>query len=209
MPSIILSDNGVSSGSAGLKSTAASDGALALQTTTAGGVATTAISIDTSQNVTFANQPTFTGGTANGVLYLNGSKAVTSGSALVFDGTNVGVGTASPAYLIDVNKSGAAYKTRWSDGTTSASVYVGGGVGGGVGGARRGRHALDNVAVAVGIDGVAIEDGGSVVGDRDGDLLVSRGRASAAVLLETVVGCGISHDGASFSGRSIIARRGD
>ena len=102
MPSIILSDNGVSSGSAGLKSTAASDGALALQTTTAGGVATTAISIDTSQNVTFANNPTYTSGTANGVLYLNGSKAVTSGSALVFDGTNLGVGTSSPSYKLSV-----------------------------------------------------------------------------------------------------------
>ena len=96
MPSIILSDNGVSSGSAGLKSTAASDGALSLQTTTAGGTATTAISIDTSQNVTFTNQPTYSGGTANGVAYLNGSKALTTGSALVFDGTNLGVGTSSP-----------------------------------------------------------------------------------------------------------------
>jgi hypothetical protein len=51
MPSTILSDNGVSSGSAGLKTTAASDGSLALQTTTAGGTATTAVTIDTSQNV--------------------------------------------------------------------------------------------------------------------------------------------------------------
>ena len=51
MPSIILSDNGVSSGNAGLKSTAASDGALALQTTTSGGAATTAVTIDTSQRV--------------------------------------------------------------------------------------------------------------------------------------------------------------
>ena len=51
MPSTILSDNGVTSGSAGLKTTAASDGALALQTTTAGGTATTALTIDTSQNV--------------------------------------------------------------------------------------------------------------------------------------------------------------
>jgi hypothetical protein len=51
MPSILLSDNGVSSGSAGLKTTAASDGSLALQTTTAGGAATTAVTIDTSQNV--------------------------------------------------------------------------------------------------------------------------------------------------------------
>jgi hypothetical protein len=51
MASVILSDNGVTSGSAGLKTTAASDGALALQTTTAGGTATTALTIDTSQNV--------------------------------------------------------------------------------------------------------------------------------------------------------------
>jgi len=51
MPSILLSDNGVSSGSAGLKTTAASDGSLALQTTTGAGAATTAVTIDTSQNV--------------------------------------------------------------------------------------------------------------------------------------------------------------
>ena len=35
-------------------------------------------------------------GTANGVAYLNGSKVLTTGSALVFDGTNLGVGTSSP-----------------------------------------------------------------------------------------------------------------
>ncbi len=36
---------------------------------------------------------TLSGGTANGVLYLNGSKVATSGSALTFDGANLGVGT--------------------------------------------------------------------------------------------------------------------
>jgi hypothetical protein len=51
MASTILSDNGVSSGSAGLKSTAGNDGVLILQTTTSGGTATTAVTIDTSQNV--------------------------------------------------------------------------------------------------------------------------------------------------------------
>ena len=51
MASSILSDNGVSSGSAGLKTSADSTGVLALQTTTAGGTATTAVTIDTSQNV--------------------------------------------------------------------------------------------------------------------------------------------------------------
>jgi hypothetical protein len=53
---------------------------------------TTAISIDASQAVSFTNAPTVTGGTANGVAYLNGSKVLTTGSALVFDGTNLGVG---------------------------------------------------------------------------------------------------------------------
>ena len=51
MPSTILSDNGVSSGSAGLKTTAASDGVLILQTTTSGGTATNAIYVDTTQQV--------------------------------------------------------------------------------------------------------------------------------------------------------------
>ena len=35
---------------------------------------------------------TLSGGTANGVLYLNGSKVATSGSALVFDGSNLLIG---------------------------------------------------------------------------------------------------------------------
>ncbi len=64
MPSTILSDNGVSSGSAGLKTTAASDGALALQTTTAGGTATTAVTIDTSQNVGIKTTPNAWGSSA-------------------------------------------------------------------------------------------------------------------------------------------------
>ena len=47
----ILSDNGASSGSAGLKQTAGNDGVLILQTTTSGGTATNAVTIDTSQNM--------------------------------------------------------------------------------------------------------------------------------------------------------------
>ena len=48
---IILSDNGASSGSAGLKSTAGNDGVLILQTTTSGGTATNAVYVDNKQNV--------------------------------------------------------------------------------------------------------------------------------------------------------------
>jgi hypothetical protein len=56
----------------------------------------------TCTSLTLSNNPTFSGGTANGVLYLNGSKVATSGSALVFDGTNLGIGTASPSDKLHV-----------------------------------------------------------------------------------------------------------
>jgi hypothetical protein len=52
---------------------------------------TTAISISASQVVTFANQPAYTGGTANGVLFLNASKVLTSGTALTFDGSQLDI----------------------------------------------------------------------------------------------------------------------
>ena len=69
-------------------------GALVLKTGASG---TTAVTIGSDQSVTFVGSQTLSGGTANGVLYLNGSKVATSGSALVFDGSNLGVGTSSPA----------------------------------------------------------------------------------------------------------------
>jgi hypothetical protein len=50
---------------------------------------------------------TLSGGTANGVTYLNGSKVLTSGSALVFDGTKLGIGTSSPPYKLSVSDGGA------------------------------------------------------------------------------------------------------
>ena len=47
---------------------------------------------------TVSGNLTLSGGTANGVAYLNGSKVVTTGSALVFDGTNFGVGVTPSAW---------------------------------------------------------------------------------------------------------------
>jgi hypothetical protein len=61
-----------------------------------------AVYLDTATNVTIPGL-TLSGGTANGVLYLNGSKVATSGTALVFDGTNLGIGTASPGSKLDVS----------------------------------------------------------------------------------------------------------
>jgi hypothetical protein len=50
---------------------------------------------------TFVNvNPTLSAGTANGVLYLNGSKVATSGSALTFDGTNLALTGSSPTYKV-------------------------------------------------------------------------------------------------------------
>jgi hypothetical protein len=45
-------------------------------------------------------------GTANGVAYLNGSKVLTTGSALIFDGTNLGIG-ASPNARLTIKSSPA------------------------------------------------------------------------------------------------------
>jgi hypothetical protein len=50
---------------------------------------TTALTINSSQVATLANNPVLSGGTANGVTYLDGSKVLTSGSALTFDGSTL------------------------------------------------------------------------------------------------------------------------
>jgi hypothetical protein len=50
-------------------------------------------------NWTVSNALTLSAGTANGVAYLNGSKALTTGSALVFDGTNLGLGVTPSAWV--------------------------------------------------------------------------------------------------------------
>ena len=58
---------------------------------------------------------TLSGGTANGVLYLDGSKVATSGSALTFDGTNFGVGGAPTNYT--------GYKTITLDGGSAGAEF--------------------------------------------------------------------------------------
>jgi hypothetical protein len=58
---------------------------------------------------TIGGNLTLNGGTANGVLYLNGSKVATSGSALTFDGTNftVGVSATTGDYKTFIQKAGS------------------------------------------------------------------------------------------------------
>jgi hypothetical protein len=68
------------------------------------------------------------GGTANGVLYLNGSKVVTSGSALTFDGTDLAVGNAGGLALFKRASDGLSVGQIGSRSSTDISVYNAGGV---------------------------------------------------------------------------------
>jgi len=64
--------------------------------TTLGDVVGDTLTVNATSTFNNANL-TLNAGTANGVAYLNGSKVLTTGSALTFDGTNLGLGTASPS----------------------------------------------------------------------------------------------------------------
>ena len=56
----------------------------------------------TLSSKTFSDMPVFSSGTANTVSYLNASKVLSSSTSLSFDGSNLGVGVASPAATLDV-----------------------------------------------------------------------------------------------------------
>jgi hypothetical protein len=76
----------------------------------------------TSTSATISSALTLSGGTANGVLYLNGSKVATSGTALVFDGTNLGIGTSSPNCKFEV-KGGSAITTLANSYTNAGLLH--------------------------------------------------------------------------------------
>jgi hypothetical protein len=71
----------------------------------------------TCTSLTLSNNPTFSGGTANGVLYLNGSKVATSGATFAFDSSDrliVGAGSAVFGARIEcvANTSGDGLRIR-------------------------------------------------------------------------------------------------
>jgi hypothetical protein len=73
----------------------------------------------------FSANPTFSGGTANGVAYLNGSKVVTSGSALTYNGTGLGVGASSADRALSVYTTDATGKIAlFSNGNTNTNLYL-------------------------------------------------------------------------------------
>jgi hypothetical protein len=81
-----------------------------------GPVGSTTASTGAFTTLTTSSTVTHNGGTANGVAYLNGSKVLTTGSALVFDGTNLGVGTASPTAFSD--------RSITINGSTSSELHL-------------------------------------------------------------------------------------
>ena len=56
------------------------------------------LNVGSGKTLAIGGSLTNSAGTANGVAYLNGSKVLTTGSALVFDGSNLGVGVTPTSY---------------------------------------------------------------------------------------------------------------
>jgi hypothetical protein len=88
-----------------------SDGNLGL------GTAAPTAKLDVVGTAAISGAVTLSGGTANGVPYLNGSKVITTGTALVFDGTNLGVGGSSSGAKLSVNKGASGAILRLTDGS--------------------------------------------------------------------------------------------
>jgi hypothetical protein len=84
-------------------------------------IASANITTLTGSTQTLSGNLTLNGGTANGVLYLNGSKVATSGSALTFDGTNLSgtgsIGTTIASKTAQFNAAGGSIYASFADGT--------------------------------------------------------------------------------------------
>ena len=109
--STLTADNGASSGTSGIKYNGGTDGTLQIQTTTSGGTATTALTIDNSQNTTLAG-------------YLNtpntfGFKNRIINGAMMIDQRNAGASVTTPTtssfiYTLD----------RWNYYVTQGSKFT-------------------------------------------------------------------------------------
>jgi hypothetical protein len=107
---IILADNGITSTVAGIKETAGSDGTLIIQTTNAAGTATTALTINNNQQVTFAN-----------AIVPNN----TSGIVGVTDGSNANAGVVGEYVSAQVSAASSGLTTSTTTTVTSISLTAG------------------------------------------------------------------------------------
>ena len=64
------------------------------------------------------------GFTTNGVAYASSTSALATGSALTFDGTNLGIGTSSPSAKLDIVVPTGTAKIKVGDGTVSGGAYL-------------------------------------------------------------------------------------
>jgi len=76
----------------------------------------------TAEALTLSGAVTASAGTANGVAYLNGSKVLTTGSALVFDGTGLAIGSSSAVGKLYIAGAGA---NRLATNSPSGNSYIG------------------------------------------------------------------------------------
>ena len=101
-------------------------------------IASANITTLTGSTQTLSGNLTLSGGTANGVLYLNGSKVATSGTALVFDGTSIGMNsptvygtrslnsyTGTTASAIGFSQQVAGFGDTWVGSNNSGSSVLG------------------------------------------------------------------------------------
>jgi len=76
------------------------------------------------RDIAFSAALTLSAGTANGVPYLNASKVLTTGSALTFDGTNLGLSNSAVATVVKIDGSGR-YKQFEAYQSGTREFYVG------------------------------------------------------------------------------------
>jgi len=86
---VIVHDGATAGGIPLAKETGSAISATSLSGPLTGTVGATTANTGNFTDLTFSGTGTFSGGTANGVPYLNGSKVITTGTALTFDGTKL------------------------------------------------------------------------------------------------------------------------
>lgn len=123
---ILLSDNGATSGVSGYQLTGGTDGTLTIQTTTSGGTPTTAMTIGTNQVVTFAQPPAgidaFPSGTAMMFVQTSAPTGWTKSTSHDNKALRVVSGTAGTGGSV-------AFTTAFASQTPAGSVSVSGTVG--------------------------------------------------------------------------------
>jgi hypothetical protein len=138
---------------------------------------------------TFSSNPALTSGSVNGVAYLNGSKVLTSGSALVFDGTGLGLGGAITSKLsVTVNTADTdGVRVTNSSSGSLAVLAVAGATGNGISG-------WPNASILE-----SVGTGGLVSSAFNGPMIFQvNGRSEGMRLTSTGLGIGTSSPGAKL-----------